>query len=159
MAAAGLLRYTSRRVWRSDADVPTRPIVKACKCSARSGVRSSKHCAARCRKLSACDSDSRPACENFCAAGPVIGVRCPLAAACARGSIGSGGRRRPCCEGPSPPPRGARGPDEADRQRNGGRAGEPVGVDREFTAAGAAVSHLVYKEGGSCYSVGKAGLQ
>ena len=61
--------------------------------------------------------------------------------------------------GPSPPPRGARGPDEADRQRNGGRAGEPVGVDREFTAAGAAVSHLVYKEGGSCYSVGKAGLQ
>ena len=34
--------------------------------------------------------------------------------------IGSGGRHPPCCEGRSAPPRGARGPEGADRQRNGG---------------------------------------
>ena len=37
-----------------------------------------------------------------------------------RGRIGSGGRRRPCCERRSAARRGARGPEEADRPRNGG---------------------------------------
>ena len=36
------------------------------------------------------------------------------------GGIGSGVRHPPCCEGRSAPPRGARAPEGADRQRNGG---------------------------------------
>ena len=47
-----------------------------------------------------------------------------------RGRVGSRDRRRPCCEGRSPARRGARGPEQADRLRNGG------GTLKISTAAG-----------------------
>ena len=169
MAAAGLLRYTSRRAWRSDADVPSimtgngrffqsfffKNSPSDCNCNAV--LRWCQPAAEGCQgsRRGRSSTERRRDSENFGGARGSIGRRCPdeadrqrnsgrtlkisaapgvgsgagagggraarsepaaegcqgsrsskhasalLAAACARGSIGSGGRRRPCCEVPA----------------------------------------------------------
>ena len=76
------------------------------------------------------------------------------AAAAAGGRIGSGGRRRPCCEGRSPARRGARGPEQADQQGNGGgtlkfsAAAAAAGVGSGARAGGGCAARVAAPHGG-----------